>query len=276
MNGQFDLHSHSAYSDGTLTPTELVTRAAAAGVGALALTDHDVTAGLDEAQIAADQVGLILIPGVEISVSWYGRTIHVVGLNVDRTNATLQTGLARLRQRRDERGREIGRRLAARGLDGAHEGASALSRGPIISRTHFARHLVETGHARDMGQAFRRYLSKGRPGYVSVQWATLGEAVDWIRDAGGQAVIAHPARYKLGSKRMQSLLEEFRDCGGIGVEVVCGSHSEDDSLRFARLAGRLGLRASTGSDYHGPEQTWIALGKLPPLPAGCVPIWQDW
>lgn len=276
MKGQFDLHSHSTSSDGTLAPADLVARAAAAGVETLALTDHDVTAGLAEARAAADRSGMTLVDGVEISTSWRGQTIHIVGLHVNPTDAALQAGLAEIRRRRDQRGWEIGRRLVAQGVEDAHSGAVGLAGGPILSRTHFARHLVNAGHARDLRQAFRRYLRKGRPGYVAVEWAQVSEAVAWIRSAGGQAVVAHPARYSLGSARMQALLADFKDAGGAGVEVVCASHTPDDADRFSRLAQRFDLRASTGSDYHGPEQSWTPLGSLPALPEGCVPIWRDW
>lgn len=270
----YDLHSHTYYSDGELAPTELVARAKAAGVDALAVTDHDVTAGLAEATAAAAAVGLQLIPGVEISVTWERLTLHVVGLGIDVAHAPLQTGLAALRDRRNERALEIGRRLAKKGIVDAHDAAARYARGPILSRTHFARFLVDAGHARDVRQAFQRFLGKGTPGHVPSEWVPLDEAVDWIRAAGGHAVIAHPARYKLTSNRLQRLLHQFKDCGGTAIEVVSGSHSHDDCLRFARLAAQAGLLASAGSDFHGPD-TWMQLGRLPPLPDGCTPLWTQ-
>ncbi len=271
---QYDLHSHTYYSDGELAPAELVARAKAAGVDALAVTDHDVTAGLAEAATAAAQVGLRLIPGVEISVTWERQTLHVVGLGIDTTHAPLQAGLATLRDRRNERALEIGRRLTKKGIVDAHDAAARYARGPILSRTHFARFLVDAGHARDVRQAFLRFLGKGTPGHVPSEWVALDEAVGWIRAAGGHAVIAHPARYKLTSNRLHRLLHQFKECGGTAIEVVSGSHSRDDCLRFAHLATQAGLLASAGSDFHGPD-TWMQLGRLPPLPDGCTPLWTQ-
>ncbi|QGU32133.1 PHP domain-containing protein [Thermochromatium tepidum] len=271
-----DLHTHSTASDGTLTPTELIVRAGAAGVRVLALTDHDNTDGLAEAAQAADAQGLILIPGVEISVTWNALTVHVVGLRLDPANAQLQAGLARLMAFRVWRAEEIGRRLAKHGIEDAYAGARALARGRLVGRTHFARFLVKQGRAADTNEVFRHFLTRGNPGHVPGDWASLEEAVGWIRGAGGLAVIAHPARYDLTRARMQRLLGEFRELGGVGLEVVTGSHSRDETLTFARQAREQHLRASAGSDYHGPENPWIELGRLPSLPDGCVPIWRDW
>ena len=272
----YDLHSHTTHSDGTLTPVELVQRAKHAGVGALALTDHDVTSGLDEAATEAARVGLDLIHGVEVSVTWEGTTIHVVGLRVDRGNDALQTGLSQLREFRAWRAEEIGRRLERAGISGAYDGARTRAKGMLISRTHFGRFLVEERHARDMGAAFRHYLGNGKPGYVPGQWASLPDAVGWISNAGGHAVIAHPARYKLGTGRLKRLFNEFREAGGEAIEVVSGSHSKDDCLRFGRYANEFGFHASCGSDYHGPETPWVELGRLAPLPPACQPVWRLW
>jgi predicted metal-dependent phosphoesterase TrpH len=272
----FDLHSHSRLSDGTLSPDELVRRARAQGVDVLALTDHDVTDGLAEAAHTAAEVDLQLIPGVEISVTWSGLTFHIVGLNIDPQHAGLQAGLAKLRAFRSERGEEIARRLEKHGIAGALAGAQAFASGPILSRTHFARFLVEAGHAKDMRKVFKKFLTHNRPGYVSGDWATLEEAVSWIRDAGGQAVIAHPARYRVSATRLRQFIEAFKDCGGEGIEVVSGSHSAGDVAGMAQYARRYELLASCGSDYHGPEQSWQELGRPMPLPAGCVPVWKDW
>ena len=271
-----DLHSHSTASDGTLSPSALVQRAAGAGVEVLALTDHDTTEGIAEAARAAAAAGLVLIPGVEISVSWGGRTIHLVGLNIDPDNAVLDNGLAALRRFRDWRAEEIGRRLAKAGFNGAYDGARALSNGRLISRTHFARFLVARGAAADVRGIFQRYLTSGKPGHVHGKWATLEEAVGWVRSAGGQAVLAHPARYGLTRTRMLRLLGELRECGGHGLEVLSGSHSRDDCFTFARHARETMLLASAGSDYHGPESPWVELGRLPPMPQECAPIWGDW
>ncbi|QIK38143.1 PHP domain-containing protein [Caldichromatium japonicum] len=271
-----DLHTHSTASDGTLTPSQLVVRAHAAGVRVLALTDHDTTDGLAEAGSAAAALGLYLVPGVEISVTWGGITVHLVGLHIDPGNAALQAGLTRLLDFRAWRAEEIGRRLAQHGIAGAYERARTLAQGRLVGRTHFARFLVECGQAPDVQTVFRHFLTRGKPGHVPSDWARLEEAVGWIRAAGGEAVIAHPARYDLTARQLSRLCGEFRELGGLGIEVVSGSHDRDAILRMAQLARAQGLRASAGSDYHGPEQPWLELGRLPPLPAGCVPIWADW
>ncbi|MDJ0739784.1 MAG: PHP domain-containing protein [Gammaproteobacteria bacterium] len=273
---QFDLHAHSTASDGSLTPTQLIQRAHAAGVGTIALTDHDTLEGLNEAAQAARALGIGFVPGVEVSVTWNGITVHIVGLGVDPHSDVLERGLAGLREFRDWRAAEIGRRLDAAGIDGAFAGARALSNGRLISRTHFARFLVDNGHARDLRAVFRKYLVHGKPGHVSGRWAELGDAVRWIRAAGGQAVIAHPARYPMTRSKLRRLLGEFVDAGGEGIEVVSGSHGRDDYFSMAHLAREFGLLASAGSDYHGPEHPWIELGRLPELPPGCNAIWEEW
>jgi predicted metal-dependent phosphoesterase TrpH len=270
-----DLHTHSTASDGTLTPRALMARAAAQGVEVLALTDHDTLAGIAEAAEAAQALGLTLVPGVEISVTWNARTIHVVGLDVDPHCASLRAGLAGLRAYREERAAEIAQRLAQAGWPGALEGARAYAAGELVGRTHFARFLVQRGAARDVRAVFKHFLVKGKPGYVAGRWTTLEEAVDWIRAAGGQAVMAHPARYGLTRSKMKRLLDDFRACGGRGIEVVSGSHSRDDAFTFARWAREQGLLASAGSDYHGPESPWVELGQLPSLPDGCRAIWSQ-
>jgi len=242
----------------------------------MALTDHDTLAGLDEAATTARRLGLGFVPGVEISVSWQAITVHIVGLGVDPANTVLQRGLAGLREFRDWRAEEIGRRLAAAGIPDAFEGARARSNGRLISRTHFARFLVDNGHATDVRAVFRKYLVNGKPGFVAGQWAELDDAIRWIRCAGGQAVIAHPARYRVTRSKLRRLVREFADAGGAALEVVSGSHSRDDYLTMARHARDFGLLASAGSDYHGPEHPWIELGRLPELPPGCDAIWKDW
>ncbi|MHB8454426.1 MAG: PHP domain-containing protein [Acidiferrobacterales bacterium] len=272
----YDLHAHTYHSDGTLSPADLVMRARSNGVDVLALTDHDVTDGIPEARSAAQTVGIVLVPGVEISVTWGAITVHVVGLGIDPECVPLQAGLAELRKFRAWRAEEMGRRLAHRGVPDAYAGARARAQGSLISRTHFAQFLVAEGHARDVRQVFRNFLVSGKPGHVPGQWAALSDAVGWIRAAGGQAVIAHPARYKLSAGRLQQLLVEFKEAGGEAIEVVSGSHSRDDYQRFARIAAQHNLLASTGSDYHGPEAPWIELGRLPPLPESCRPVWMAW
>jgi 3',5'-nucleoside bisphosphate phosphatase len=272
----YDLHTHSIISDGTLTPASLVQQAAAHGVDVLALTDHDCTAGLAEARATAAEVGLELMPGVEISVTWNGHTLHILGLGIDPENSALQAGLQQLRAYRHERAREIARGLEKIGIEAALAGAEKYARGDIVSRTHFARLLVERGYAKSIPEVFKRYLTQGKPGHVPGRWAELEQVVTWIGDAGGIPVLAHPARYKLTRSKLAQLLGEFKVCGGVGLEVISGSQRPEASGFLARLAKEVGLLGSCGSDYHGPENAWIELGKLPPLPAGCEPVWNLW
>ena len=276
MTLQYDLHSHSRASDGSLTATELVLRAQAAGVDVLALTDHDSIDGLAEARLAAAGTPLRLIAGVEISVTWNAQTVHIVGLNVDPDNAGLRAGLDSLQGFRDWRAEEIGRRLGKAGITGAYAGARRLASGRIVSRTHFAHFLVEQGRARSVREVFKKFLVNNKPGYVPGEWTSLEQALGWIHGAGGEAVVAHPARYPLTASKLRRLLGEFNECGGSAIEVVSGSHSTDDMLHMAGVARSLGLRASRGSDYHGPENPWVELGRIPMLPEGCIPVWQDW
>lgn len=276
MSLVYDLHCHSTASDGALAPSVVVQRAQAHGVDVLALTDHDVTAGLAEAQVAAADTGIRLVPGVEISVTWNGVTLHILGLGIDADNIALQQGLQRLREFRDWRAEEIGRRLAKHGIDDAYAGAKQYASGTLISRTHFAHYLVEQGRAKHLRDVFKRFLVHGKPGYVAGQWAELVEAVDWINQAGGQAVVAHPARYKLSATKLRQVLAEFKECGGAGLEVVSSSHTPSDCINMGRYAKQFGLLASRGSDYHGPEHNWIELGRIAPLPDMCEPIWSRW
>lgn len=276
MSVQHDLHSHSTASDGSLRPSELVRLAKLRNIDVLALTDHDNIDGIREAWFEAAKVGLQLVAGAEISVSWgRSKTIHIVGLNLDIDNPILLKGLQRLCEFRQWRSEEIGLRLAKKGIEGALAGARTFARGNIIGRVHFARFLIEQGYAKDMKQVFKRYLVQGKPGYVPGDWATLEEALDWIHNAGGQAVIAHPARYRLSATRLRQLLGEFQDLGGSVLEVVSGSHSRDEIQRMAQLCSDCGLLASAGSDYHGPENPYMDMGKLPRMPANCMPVWES-
>ena len=273
----FDLHTHSTISDGTLTPARLVQRALARGLDVLALTDHDDTGGIDEARREAEGTPLRVLPGVEISVTWESRTLHIVGLNVDPGNHTLAAGLAAIREGRDVRARRIGESFAKAGIHGAFEGAKRyVTSERLVSRTHFARFLIERGHARTMQDAFKRYMRAGRPGHVEHAWAALGDAVSWIHAAGGQAVIAHPARYGLTATRMRRLLGEYRDLRGDAIEVISPSHTLAEAEDSARCARVFGLLASTGSDFHDPDESPLDLGALPPLPMGLAPVWSRW
>lgn len=270
------MHSHSNISDGLFTPTELVAHAASHGLRVLALTDHDDTAGLDEARAAAVAHGIHLINGVEISVTWRKRTLHIVGLKVDPAYAPLATGLQKIRAGRHTRAEGMAASLDKAGIHGSLEGAYRYAKKGIISRTHFARYLMEQGYANEMRKIFKRYLVKGKPGYFDHRWADLEDAVNWIVNSGGTAVIAHPGRYELGRPSMLELMDEFRSYGGKAIEVVTGSHSVDQYQEFARISKMFGLQASQGSDYHGQGLSYMEMGRLPDLPAGCVPVWQDW
>lgn len=273
----YDLHCHSTASDGVLSPRALVERAASMGVQVLALTDHDELRGLDEAREVAEALGIRLVMGVEISVSWAGHSVHVVGLNFDSEDPILSGGLARNRGGRAERARRMAEELARLGIHGALEGAYKFADNQdLIGRTHFARFLVERGVVKDVKTVFKKYLVKGKPGYVPHQWASLEEALVWIRAAGGQAVIAHPGRYQMGREKMRLLLSEFRHLGGDAIEVVTGSHTPDQVPVFAELAEEFGLLASVGSDFHAPGEGGRELGRLPPLPPGCRPLWSAW
>ncbi|BAO43923.1 PHP domain-containing protein [Thiolapillus brandeum] len=274
MSLKYDLHSHSTISDGTLTPGELVALAARSGVDVLGLTDHDNVSGIAEARVVAGQKGIALVPGTEISVSWNGYTVHILGLNVDPEAPELLAGLHQLCRYRTWRAEEIGRRLEKKGISGAYAGACELATGALVGRLHFARFLVQQGHAPDTRAVFRKYLVKGKPGYVNGEWASLEDALSWIERAGGLAVIAHPARYSMTRGKLRQLIGEFKALGGRGLEVVSGSHSRDEYFTMAKHARDFGLLASAGSDYHGPENPWINLGQLPALPPGCEPVWN--
>lgn len=272
-----DLHCHSTVSDGTLAPREVVRRAHRNGVQAMALTDHDEVGGLAEAADEAALLGLCFIPGVEVSVSWAEETIHIVGLRIDAGNEALVQGLASVRGGRQARAVEIGAGLARAGIAGAYEGALKYVGNPdLISRSHFARYLVEAGVCSEVRQVFQQYLVRGKPGYVPHRWARLGQAVDWIRDAGGVAVLAHPARYRFDETRLWALVDEFRKAGGQGIEVVSGSHTEADFARFGQWSRDCGLAASRGSDFHDPVESSYDLGLLPRLPDSLEPLWAEW
>ena len=273
-----DLHSHSTASDGTLDPATLARRARANGVELWALTDHDELLGLAPAQAAAAEAGLPFVPGIEVSVTFAGITVHIVGLGIDPANEELRAGIAAVRAGREERAREMGEGLARVGIHGAYEGAVALAPNPhLVSRTHFGRFLVHAGHASDLRSVFGRYLTEGRPGYVEHRWAGLGEAVRWIRAAGGLAVIAHPGRYRATPTVEYALFSEFQAHGGRGVEVVTGSHHPSDVVKYTDVALEFGLLASRGSDFHDPDESRLDLGLGPggELPGRLTPVWTE-
>lgn len=273
----FDLHCHSNVSDGVLAPALVAARAKARGVDVWALTDHDEVGGIAEARAAADALGLAFVPGVEISITWAGQTVHIVGLGIDEKNEELLRGLARTRSGRELRAREMSDQLAAAGIAGAYEGALRYAGNPdLISRTHFARFIIDRGICRDVPSVFRSYLIEGKPGFVPHRWATLEQAVGWITGAGGVAVIAHPGRYKFDPMAYDALFGEFQRLGGSAIEVVTGSHTPEQYDEYAKVAQRYGFLASRGSDFHGPGESRIDLGDLPPLPASVSPVWRDW
>lgn len=270
-----DLHCHSVVSDGTLTPEALAERAAANGVELWSLTDHDEIGGQTRAAAAAKAVGMRYVTGVEISVTFLGKTVHIVGLGIDTDNAQLCEGLERTRGGRRIRAQDMAAGLAKVGIKGAFEGALQYVGNPdLISRTHFARHLVETGVCKDTNEVFRKYLTDGKPGFVEHRWATLKDAVGWITGAGGMAVVAHPARYKFTPNEEFALFTEFKGHGGRGVEVVTGSHSAAEYVTYAATAQEFGLAASRGSDFHSPLESHTELGTLPYLPGGLTPVWE--
>lgn len=270
-----DLHCHSRVSDGTLEPEALAERARLNGVDLWALTDHDEIGGQHRARAAAHAQGMAFLTGVEISITFLGETVHIVGLGFDADDAALQEGLRNTRGGRTRRAQEMANDLARVGIPGAFEGALRYVGNPeLISRTHFARFLVEEGVCADTGEVFRRYLVEGKPGFVPHRWATLTDAVGWIRAAGGLAVIAHPGRYHFDATQEQALFDEFRRLGGAGIEVVTGSHSSADFRKYTELALAMNLAASRGSDFHSPEESRIDLGQLPPLPSQLNPVWS--
>ncbi|MBF6631914.1 MAG: PHP domain-containing protein [Comamonas sp.] len=270
-----DLHCHSTFSDGTLTPVQLAERAKGKGTDLWALTDHDEIAGLAQAQAAAHSQGLQFLTGVEISVSFASTTVHIVGLGFDAHHPVLQQGLHGLRNQRGPRAKAMAAQLEAVGIANAYEGALRYVGNPdLISRTHFARFLVESGVCKDTYEVFRHYLVEGKPGYVPQRWASLKEAVQWIRESQGVAVIAHPARYNLSPNEEHALFSSFKDYGGQAVEVVTGSHAPHEYAVYAAVAKSFGLAASRGSDFHSPQESRVDFGALPADPSGLKPVWD--
>ncbi len=270
-----DLHCHSVVSDGTLTPEALAARASANGVELWALTDHDEIAGQSRALDAAKAHGMKYLTGAEISVTFVGQTVHIVGLGFDATNEDLQRGLSQTRGGRGQRAIEMSDGLAKAGIKDAYAGALKFVGNPeLISRTHFARFLVESGVCKETNEVFRKFLTEGKPGYVPHRWASLKDAVTWITGAGGMAVIAHPARYKFTPNEEFALFTEFKGHGGQGVEVVTGSHTAAEYLTYADTAREFGLAASRGSDFHSPDESHTELGTLPYLPGSLTPVWE--
>ena len=273
MIEKFDLHCHSSTSDGDLSPTELILRAREQGVTSLALTDHDSTAGLAEAQQAADSAGIHFIPGIELSANWNKQCFHIVGLNINPDSPSLQKGTRELQSIRIERAKKIALKLEKKKISGALTAVSEQVGKGMITRTHFAHFLLTQNHVSSMQQAFDRYLGKGKPAFVATQWTELEIVIKWIKEAGGVAVLAHPMRYKLTASFMKRLLTAFSDMGGQGIEVVSGRNNPDEIHRAANYAKQFNLAGSMGSDFHTPKNPWVELGRLAPLPSNVPPVW---
>ena len=271
-----DLHCHSNVSDGLLSPAELMSHAAENNVQAIALTDHDDIAGLSEASITAKSLNIIFINGVEISVTWKKRTLHIVGLNFDKDNKLLFQGLKKIRDGRYKRAQLMADGLGMAGIQGAMDGAKSYAKNSTIGRIHFAQFLVAQGYAKDISAVFKKFLTPGKPGYVDHEWISLEESIRLINGAGGDAVIAHPGRYDMGNKLYPKLFQEFKDLGGTGVEVMSGSQDPSQANYFSKLAANYNLFSSCGSDFHGKGISHRALGNVRSLPNDSIPIWTKW
>lgn len=272
-----DLHSHSTVSDGMLEPDQVAQRAYDNKVEMWALTDHDEVGGLALAQKTATELGMQFIPGVEISVTWLDKTVHIVGLNIDYKQPQLVDALRYVRSGREQRSHQIAAALDKIGISGAYEGALEFATNPeLVSRTHFARFLIKQGYCSSMQEVFNKYLGEGGPAYVPMQWASLKNAIRWIHEAHGVAVIAHPGRYDFDTLQFDLLFDTFKESGGEGIEVLTGSHSTAQYHQYAQIAKRYDFEVSSGSDFHGPKEGRVDLGGLPTLPSGLRPIWQRW
>ena len=274
MSSLIDLHCHSTASDGRLRPAAVVQAASAAGVRVLALTDHDGVSGLPEAQSAAAEAGLHLVPGIELSTTWNRQGVHIVGLGIDPGSSALNHCISEVQARRRDRAETMAHKLEGFGLSNALQRAQTLAEGGLITRTHFARLLVESGISRDLGRAFKNLLGNGKPADVKIEWITLASAIEVIHAAGGCAVLAHPMKYKLSNTKLRQLFADFATLGGDAVEVCCGNTPSDETQFAAAQTRRFNLAGSVGSDFHDPGQTWIGLGRLPPLPVDITPVWE--
>ncbi|WP_198243530.1 PHP domain-containing protein [methane-oxidizing endosymbiont of Gigantopelta aegis] len=274
MTEIYDLHCHSTASDGALSPSQLVQRASEHGVTTLALTDHDTLKGLSEAQIMADALGIQLIPGIELSASWEKKCLHIVGLGIDPQHPALIDGIKQQQQIRIDRATKIAEKLAKKRIEGVFEAVCATAGSDMVTRLHFAQYLLQQEYVTSLQDAFDKYLGQGKSAYVSTRWATLEQTVSWITASGGIAVLAHPLRYKLTSSWLKRALTAFKQVGGRGIEVVTGQSSIDDIQRSLQLAKRFDLLASQGSDFHNPDNPWVELGRLAPMPAGIKSVWK--
>ncbi len=276
MGAVYDLHCHSNASDGILRPDELVSRAKAQQVDVLALTDHDTLQGYELARKSADELGMTLICGIELSSQWARQGIHIVGLNLDPSATAIAEAVALQQQERSSRAQEIAARLEKLGFSGALDGARRFAGEASLGRPHFARFLVEQGHVDSMNTAFKRYLGAGKIGDVRHGWPEFEQVVGWIRAAGGIAVLAHPAKYKMTRSKLHALVADFREAGGEAMEVIAGQQTAQVTDTLARVATKFGLLASCGSDFHAPNQPWQELGAFGKLPPVCRPVWCAW
>ena len=276
MTSHIDLHTHSTASDGAYTPTVLIEKAWQAGVKTMALTDHDTVSGLDEAQSAANKLGLSLISGIELSASWNHKTIHIVGLNIDAKSSAITEATKYLQQLREERAINIGEKLAKAGINDAYENAKRFAANGTVTRQHFSRYLVEAGYAKNQTDVFKRYMVKNKPGYVSVEWPDIEETLTHINNAGGIAVIAHPLRYKMTTTKLRKLIDEFKTYGGKAIEVVTGHNNAEEITLATNYAKRYEIAASIGSDFHNELTSWGQIGKLAALPEDLTPVWELW
>lgn len=274
MTEQYDLHCHSSASDGALSPTELVNRAKLQGVTALALTDHDTTQGLEEAKQAAQLANIRLINGIEISTTWENHCLHIVGLNIDPEYAALKTGIEYLQNIRSERSKKIALKLEKKRIFGAYEAVTQAAGKGMVTRSHFADFLLKQNHVSTQQEAFDRYLGQGKSAYVSTTWASLSDALAWITAAGGVAVLAHPMRYKLSANWMNRLLTAYKANGGQAIEIITGRSSSEEITLTSQYIKRYALYGSVGSDFHSPDNQWIELGRLKPMPALVKPVWE--
>ncbi len=272
----YDLHTHTTASDGELSPKELVIKAKANGVDVLAITDHDTTEGIAEAEIEACKQNIRLLPGIELSVSWMDKNFHIVGLGIDPDNEKLKISLTETKELRQQRAIEIGKKLEKIGVTKAYYEAKELAGTHTLTRSHFARVLINQGFAKDSREVFKKYLIHNKPGFVKTNWLEMASGIQLIKDSGGEAILAHPMRYNITASWLRRFLVAFKEAGGIGIEVVTGSSNTDEIATTAAYARRFELSGSAGSDYHGFDNTWVKLGQLAAMPESVTPVWEKW
>ena len=270
-----DLHSHTTASDGKLTPAQLLQRASSLELEILSITDHDTTAAYE--QLAKTPASLTLIPGIEFSTYWKKTEIHILGLNIDLQNRTLQEGIMSQKKARELRAQGIAEKLSrVLKIENPFQAVAKLANNENIGRPHFAQYMLDNGLVSQHEDAFKKYLNAGKPAYVRQPWADYEEIIDWIVISGGIAVLAHPGKYNLTRTKLISLIDDFERAGGGGLEVISGSQNPNLTHELTKLCEQKGLLASCGSDFHQPELSWSDLGKFPPLPKSCRPVWEHW